>query len=567
VKTAWPSNQSALWRYGGLGLAAAALGLTALMVGRGPRPLRPSEDRGLFGTAPRGLRGTLTEAFGRGRLVVDYGSVEGQREDLRLRDVAGRLEEDAALWTVAAPEATRRGGEWTLLGPVRLEALGPGNARLGRGAISVAGPALAWAGGEWRGLGPLTWMDMAGRGTWEVPAGWRRDREGRILAAGPILWKPLVPSNLLGLSAERAEATPGFLAASLDGVVATFEDGQVRSPRSWLDPAWISWPDGLDFQRKDGWAGKAARGRAPRPEEDGAPRSLEVREVEASRAVPGGTERIRARGARWTPEGLLLEGEVTWEQPLEGSSTKLVAPRLVMRDALGPALPPDLAPGQARAEGQATLTWGRRVLGSPRILVDRARRTWSMEAPVLGRGEQGTFTAGAGRGGARAWTFEGPVVASLFNGGVLRGLRLAWEGETWTLSGRPAVFERLRERLGGPRVVRSGERITFPEGMTGRLRAVEGDLAIQADHAESEGDRIVLRGQVECDGLGWQVSADSLTVLFGPGHVARQVQARGAVTLRGRMGEGRGESLEVDPVNQQARWQGRVRGLSEDLGR
>jgi hypothetical protein len=114
-------------------------------------------------------------------------------------------------------------------------------------------------------------------------------------------------------------------------------------------------------------------------------------------------------------------------------------------------------------------------------------------------------------------------------------------------------------------VVRTGERIEFPDGLAGQVQASAGDLFLRADHGQSEADRITLRGRVECEGLGWQVGADHLTVQFGPGRVVRRLQARGGVSLRGRMGEGRGEALDVDPVSQQVTWQGRVRGLSEDL--
>jgi hypothetical protein len=72
---------------------------------------------------------------------------------------------------------------------------------------------------------------------------------------------------------------------------------------------------------------------------------------------------------------------------------------------------------------------------------------------------------------------------------------------------------------------------------------------------------------VSCEGLGWQVGAETLTVHFGAGRVMKRIQARGGVTLRGRMGEGRGEALDVDPASQEVRWQGRVKGLSEDLAK
>lgn len=562
-----PSNQSPIWRFAGFGLILATLGLTALFVGRGSRPLQASRDRSLFDAGPRGLRGTLTESFGKGRLVLAYASIQGQREDLRLDEIHGRLEEDAALWLVDAPRADRKGEDWTLSGPLTLEAQGKGDSPLGLGAMKSPGPALRWSAGTWRGLSALEWTDLAGGGTWFIPSGWSRNPDGELAARGPVRWSPREPGALQGLEAQSLRASPGFLTGTLENVLATFQDGSIRARHSTLDPGWIRWPEALSFERSDGWKGQASGGQAPRPQGGQGLFRLELRDFLAERSLPKGTERLKALGTRWTPEGLQLEGSVTWEQPLQEINAKLVAPRLLIRNAPGGELPEALGVGQAWAVGEAVLTWGKRSLSSPLIRVDRNRKSWALDAPVHGRGEEGSFTAGAGRGEGRGWTFEGPVQASLANGGVLQGQRLLWEEDAWTFSGRPVVWTRFRERLTGARVLRKGERVEFPEGLAGQLQAAEGDLALRADWGESQGDRILLRGHVSCEGLGWQVGAETLTVHFGAGRVMKRIQARGGVTLRGRMGEGRGEALDVDPASQEVRWQGRVKGLSEDLAK
>jgi len=566
VTPRWPGNQAAAWRILGLGALAGAAGITALFVGRGPRPLRAAEDRSLFAPGPQGLRGTLTEAFGRGRLTLAYDTIEGSQDHVTLGGLQARLEE-GTLWRVVAPRAVRAGENWTLEGPVALEAVGAGGEALGHGAVPAEGPALRWAAGAWEGLGPLEWTDQAGKGVWSVPAGWRRDASGTLTAGGPVRWRPLQAGDILGLEAARVESNAGFQDGLLEGVKASLAEGTVEARLCRLSAGWIQWPAPLAFRRRDGWSGTASGGRAPRPDQGLAPGLLELRDLVAARLGPEGEESLRARSARWTPAGLRLEGQATWEQPLQGIIAKLESPRIMMRDAEGDDLPSDLPRGEAWAEGQAVLTWGSRVLNSPRIRMARERRTWEVDAPVYGRSAEGTFTAGRGKGGARNWTFEGPVQASLLNGGTLRGQRLLWEGESWILSGQPAVWTRLRERLSGLKVVKTGEVLAFPEGLSGQLRASEGDLSLRADRGESRGDRILLRGRVECDGLGWQVAADALTFELAPGRVLRRILATGSVTLRGRMGEGRGEALEVDQATQQARWQGRVRGLSQDGGK
>ena len=63
--------------------------------------------------------------------------------------------------------------------------------------------------------------------------------------------------------------------------------------------------------------------------------------------------------------------------------------------------------------------------------------------------------------------------------------------------------------------------------------------------------------------MGWRLRADRISVVLGLGRIVKSVRGDGGVLLRGRMGEGRGEALDLDINSQTARWQGRVRGLAE----
>ena len=103
----------------------------------------------------------------------------------------------------------------------------------------------------------------------------------------------------------------------------------------------------------------------------------------------------------------------------------------------------------------------------------------------------------------------------------------------------------------------------FPEGLNGALAGPEGDVLVRADRGEGQSGTFTLQGRVECRGLGWRLNADRISVTLGPGNTVKLLDARGAVTLRGRMGEGWGEALVLDPVQRSAVWSGRVRGLAE----
>jgi hypothetical protein len=259
---------------------------------------------------------------------------------------------------------------------------------------------------------------------------------------------------------------------------------------------------------------------------------------------------------------------VRWDQPLEeqsqdGMRLLLRAPRVLQRAAAGDDLPADLPVGTTWAEPQAVLTWGARSLSSPRIEGQRKQRQWKILAPALGRGELGTFRAGEGRGTPARWTFDGPIQADLTDGAHLRGDSLVWELNVWTLQGRPVTWTRLRQRLSGPRLVRRDDAVAFPNGISGALAALEGDLTLRADSGIARKTLVTLEGRVECQGSGWRLQAERISVTLGPGNIVKQVKADGSVVLRGRMGEGRGDALDLEPDQKTANWHGRVQALTE----
>jgi hypothetical protein len=349
----------------------------------------------------------------------------------------------------------------------------------------------------------------------------------------------------------------------MDQVKAQLEGGQLQAPSADMDPKSILWTGPIQFQREDGWLGGAQSGLAPRPPQGSTLEQVDLHTFSATRLLPDGQEKVLAEGARWTPAGIRLEGNVVWEQPRDGVLVTLRAPRVMMREAPGSDLPKDLPVNEARAEGLAVLSWGSRSLSSPRIDVRKLPRSWRIQAPVLGRGEQGTFSAGAGWGSPAHWEFEGPVRANVTLNGTLRGDRLVWDNATWTVTGRPATWNGRRERLAGPRLIRREDTMEFPDGLGGAISAPDGDVVLRADRGDSQAGTIRLQGRVDCQGQGWHLQADQMAIQLEPDNQVRSIAAKGTVTLQGRIGEGRGEYLELDLINRVARWQGRVKGLAE----
>jgi len=565
----WPflSTRNPTWRVMGTAMILAITGVTTLFVVRGPRPLRPTNDTGAMGPAAQGRFGTVTEPLGSGLFVMSYETITGEAEDLHLQKVTGRLQETASTWTMHSPSAQKANGVWTLFGPMDMEDTDLDGTQLGKGFISDAGPALGWEHGVWHGLAPLVWDDLqgSGKGQWHLPAGWYRGLDGKFVAdKGPVRWDAADPGTVRSMEAERMVAALGFKEGHMDEVTAQLTGGQVKAHTVDIEKEWIRYSAPITFTRDDGWHGDASGGRAPRPPEGGAFEQVDFTDFHALRAIEGGTESVRSDGARWTPSGLRLEGNVRMEQPQDGQRLLLQAPRVLQRTAPGGSdLPADLPIGDTWAEAQAVLTWGLRSLSSPRIDGRQKTRQWKIHAPSQGRSEMGTFSAGEGRGNPVRWEFDGPILAHFGEGSTGQGDTLVWVNNTFTLTGRPVPVNQFRERLTGPRLVRTGDVLTFPDGIAGALAALDGDINLQADRGTVLPTVINLDGRVEAQGQGWSLQADHISVTLGAGNMVKQVNGKGGVNLRGRMGEGRGDALVLDPNLKTADWVGRVKGTTE----
>ena len=557
-----------LWRgFGGL-LILGTLTASGLFLYLGPRPLKPRSGGEDLVPSAEGRMGNYVQQLGTSRFMLGFVTMRGDEENLRLQKVTGHLEEPKTNWTLKSPSANKANNVWLMDGPMDLEVREPGGSVvLGKGAMHDQGPALRWERGVWTGLSTLEWDDLTGPGMghWVLPPGWRRELDGRFVAEhGPVSWKAANPEVLQSMVAESLWVTLGFQEGHLTKVDAQLTDGKVQAEGTDMDATSLRWYPPIHFSRNDGWHGEATSGLAPRPEPSKALEKLELRGFNARRETPEGKENLEAEGVRWTLAGLRLEGNVRWLQPLDGERLTLRAPRVLIREAAGSDLPPDLPIGEAWAEGTAVLAWGNRSISSPRIEVRRKQRSWRIQAPCLGRAEQGTFSAGKGEGNPLKWVFEGPITASLVTRGNLRGDRLTWEGETWTFQGRPATWVQIRQRLSGPKIVRQANRILFPDGISGALAASEGDLTIRADRGEGTPEQMVLDGRVECAGQGWRMKAERITANLGPTGVVKSITAKGAVSLRGGLGEGWGEALELNLTSgTHARWLGKVNGTAE----
>lgn len=562
------STRHPAWKVAGAGVLVTVAGLTAYYATLGPRALEPARTGDVPGQGTQGRYGTFVEQLGQGRFALSYDTIQGTQSEITLDKVTGRLEEPGTRWDMVSPRARRVRGVWTLLGPLDVKATDvDAQAASGAGRIQAPGPALAWDHGVWTGLAPLVWDDLIGngRGRWVLPPGWRRGLDGVFhVDKGPVVWTAADPGTLQTLTAQRMESALGFRTGHLEEVDARLQGGAVQAGRVLIQAEDVVFDAPVRFQRTDGWVGSAGHGRAPRPAEGKPFEQVEFRDFKATRPLPGGgQESVQALGARWTPAGLRLEGDVRLQQPVDGTTALLRAPRVLQRTGPGDDLPEGLPAGETWAEPQAVLTWGQRGLSSPRIQARHAQRTWLVRAPALGRGELGTFSAGEGKGDPTRWEFQGPIQARFLDGGTVRADHLTWEGAVMTVTGRPATWVRPRQRLAGLKVVYSKDLVKFPQGVSGALAAQEGDVNLRADQGMAVPGSLDLDGRVEAQGQGWRLQAAHISVTLGPGNIVKQMTATGSVVLKGKLGEGRGDVLDLDPVQQTATWHGAVRSTTE----
>lgn len=563
------STRNRLWGAGGGAMLLGIAGLTGYYMTMGPRPPQPEMGNGFPGQGAQGRYGTFIEQLGEGKFALSYDTIQGTREQIDLQKVSGRLEEPLTLWGMVSPSAERVKGIWTLMGPMDVEARGTQDqALVGKGFMAATAPALRWDHGVWTGLSTLVWDDIQGngRGRWTLPPGWHRGLDGVFrVDKGPVHWSAALPGALKTLTAERMEAAMGFREGRMDETSAVLDGGSIQAGTVTIQTQDVIFDAPIAFQREDGWTGSASHGQAPRPPEGKPFERIEFKDFKATRPLGGGFEALQALGARWTTAGLRLEGDVRLEQPLDGFKALLRAPRVLQRTAPGPDLPQDLKIGQTWAEPEAVLTWGERSLSSPRIEGFHRQRTWLVRAPALGRGELGTFSAGEGSGTPLQWDFKGPIQAQFFDGASLRSDHLTWEPQVMTLTGRPVTWTRLRQRLTGPKVLRTKDEIVFPQGLSGAMGGADGDVNLRADRGLAKGSVVTLDGRVECRGQVWRLQADHISVTLGPGNIVKQMTANGSVVLRGRMGEGVGDILDLDLQAKTANWHGRVKALTEVL--
>lgn len=134
---AWPlpGNRDPRWRMLGWVCIAAGLGFTGLFMLQGPKRLKGLTGTGLFDPGMAGTRGTLTEALSGGRMTLNYRTLEGTEQDMRLKGVTGQLLDSTGLWHLKAPAAQRLDQAWTLNGPLDLDLVDGQGKELGSGRM------------------------------------------------------------------------------------------------------------------------------------------------------------------------------------------------------------------------------------------------------------------------------------------------------------------------------------------------------------------------------------------------------------------------------------------------
>ena len=567
------SARNPLWRVLGLaGILVTSWASPPSTSSAGPGPCSPTDDAGvLAGAGTQGRFGTVTEPLGDGPVrPVLRNHHRARRRTCSCRRSTGQLQEPQTTWNMDSPSARKAEGVWTLFGPMDLDAVSPGRQRpagqrhhqrpgpgpgLGPGRLARPGaPGVGRPPGQ--RPGPLEPAARAGTGAWMANSWWTRAR-----CAG---WPPS-PGAVKTMDAQRMWAALGFKEGHLEDVHRPAGRAARSRPRWWTSSRpGSAGPPRSPSARDDGWHGTAVRRPGPpapgrRPFE-----KMEFSDFRAQRAIPGGTESVQLQGRPVDP-GRAAPGGGRAPGAAPGRATGCCCRRPGCSSATrpGPDLPGRSCPvGETWAEAQAVLSWGNRSLTSPRI--EGAPEDPPVADPGPGPGPRARWApsaparAGATRPGGPSTAPSWPTSAT-----APRPRPTPWSGRTtgYTLTGRPVTVTRFRERLTGPRSgAHRATLLEFPAGLAGALAALDGDINLQADRGRALRDRHQPGRPGGVPGAGLELASGPYLGNAGAREHGETGEADGAVFLRGRMGEGRGDTLYLDPNQKTANWIGPGQG-------
>lgn len=517
-----------------------------------------------------GKTGTLRETYENRQITLAYDSISTRSSEILIKPARITFEDQSGKWFIEGSSAIRRSDEWTIFGPIKLSFRNLNDALIGEGLAQGDIPCLIWSRGVWKGLVPVKWTSLSGlfQGQWALPAGWVRRSSGVFesqLAPITFLARDNNKNSLKSLKADAVITTPNLDEILLMQIQSNLLSGQLTTSKAAVTNGEISFPTKVSFIRKNELILNSDNALYSESESSS---KLGLSNVRGSKLEANAAESIRSESAFIFPDLSRFIGNVEFNRSEGSNRTIIRSPDIFMRERQGASYPTDIQPDEVFSPQSTEIILNDLKFISQTLRFNRRSLTWSLGPTVRGEGKDGTYLGGAASGNRDLWTIQGPVKYELNNNeGVLSGTLLRGSKLQWTLSGDPIIWRRDSDTITTSKIIKNTSLIKFPEPLRGTFLEQKGRITVDAASGSYENNRMLLGGPIVLNGLGWSCNARGASIVFDQSRKISVIRLEGEVVLRGKLGEGSGDRLEITPNPKDKTytiyWQGRVRGSNK----
>ena len=553
----------------GWGLLIVIICLTPLLI----RNIKSVDKNITFKSYTEGIEGktgTLKETYENRQITLAYDSISTRTSQIFIKPARVTFEDQSGKWFIEGSSAIRRDDQWTIYGPLYVSFKDSNNILIGEGLANEDTPCLLWSRGSWQGLVPIKWSSRPGLfgGLWTLPKGWIRRSNGAFESqASPttFLAKDDGQSKLKSLQADVITTTEDLNEIFLMRIRSTLLLGNLETSKATVTDNEINFPTTVSFERKKELMLKSDNAHYIDRELSSI---LSLNNVNGSRFENNITETVRSDHASIFIDISRFNGNVEWNR-IDGSSTaKITSPDIYIRERQGSSYPSDVQPNEIFSPKSTEVTLNDIKFSSETLRFNKRDFIWSLGPTVRGKSKDGIYSGGTASGNRDSWKMQGPIKYELLNNqGVLLGAFLTGTKLQWTLSGEPVLWRRGSDLITTANITKNGSLIKFPGQLRGVFREQKGDITVDASSGLFENNVMQLDGPIVLNGLGWSCNARKASITFDTSRKISIIRLEGEVALRGGLGEGTGDRLEIVPKpgdkTYTIHWEGRVRGTNK----
>lgn len=517
-----------------------------------------------------GKSGNLRETYEDRQITLSYDSISTRSTEIFIKPARITFEDQSGKWFIEGASAVRKNGQWIIFSPLTISFRTSNNFPIGEGLVSDSTACLLWARGEWQGLTPIFWKSRSSflGGVWIIPKGWIRRLDGSFESKmSPVTFQANEKnmSKIESLQAESISSSSNINEIFLTRIQATVFSGTIRTSRAVIINNEINFPTEIAYDRNNELS---LRSDHATYRDTGPSSTLVLSNVRGSRIQNKINETVRSDMSTIYPDLSRYSGHVEWAR-FDGSNiTKIKSPDIYIRERTGASQPNDLEPDELLSPDSTEVIFNDLKFVSKTLRLNKKNMTWSMGPVIRGENKDGIYMGKLASGDRDVWKMQGPIKYELNNNqGALAANQLIANKFQWTMSGQPIRWEREKDVILTSTINKLGDLIKFPSQLQGTFHAPQGDIVVDASGGFFESNILRLGGPILVNGLGWSCSAPKASIGFDNFRRISNIKLEGGVSLKGSLGEGEGERLEItlkpNDKTYTIHWQGRVRGANK----